>query len=50
MTREDIIKLAESIPDPRPLKPIYKESWTVYPEWLQAFAKAIIERQEQVKT
>lgn len=50
MTRDDIIKLAESIPDPKPLRPIHKESWTVYPEWLMEFAKAIIERQQKLNT
>lgn len=46
MNRDQIITLAESIHDPKPLQPIHKLSWTVYPEWLQAFAKAVIREHE----
>lgn len=47
MTREQIIELAEQVKDPKPLRPIHKESWTVYPEWLMEFAKMVIERQQK---
>jgi len=47
MTREQIIELAEQVKDPKPLRPIHKESWTVYPEWLMEFAKMVIESQQK---
>jgi len=46
MNREQIIELAEQVKDPKPLRPIHKESWTVYPEWLMEFAKNVIEKHE----
>jgi hypothetical protein len=47
MTRDEVIRIAEHIKDPKPLRPIHKESWTVYPEWLMEFAKTVIEKHER---